>query len=62
MDAFDDAIQRLQLERFLSTSAKLILVAKSKMPLILSLNSLGLKRENRLRHQYQSCGRTKLWY
>src|SRR2546423_3303380 len=32
----------------------LILVAKSKMMLILSLNSLNYKRENRLRHQYHS--------
>jgi len=31
----------------------LVLVAKSKMMLILSLNSLNCKHENRLRHQYQ---------
>ncbi len=29
-----------------------ILVAKSKLVLIVSLNSLDPKRENRLRHQY----------
>ena len=34
----------------------LILVAKSKMMLILSLHTLNCKRENRLRHQYQIDG------
>ena len=41
---------------YMGLSVNLILVAKSKMMLILSLHMLNCKRENRLRHQYQIDG------